>query len=388
MPKQLLLLVIINNFSDSLELQIIDINNATIEELYSIPLLTSEDIEKIIKKRPYKNFKELAESLSLSKLEAEILKNYIYVSKKKNYSLKILLSSKYDSSINLKQSIRLEYNNIMLHSYMEKIYIGYKRVYFGNLRISKGLGLMGLGYYRANTKTGLYFSNSVGFLFNNKIFNIFADTNKNYAIIYNYNNGYFGFLGKENINLLLNINYKIFSLELLKSPNFLNYAYSINLGNEVTRVNLVYRNILERYWDYVNENEKFYISARIKNSPFRVYSRFSNNYYYHSINYQITDGANTEFRFSKRSYKFEFSNDEGLTFAIFSNYALKIGYKFILVYQYKDITSICDEHIPLYGCYKSLEQNQSYTIAINLKQKFWGAFITKKYLYFYLRLSL
>ncbi|MEO0153763.1 MAG: hypothetical protein ABIL24_08720 [candidate division WOR-3 bacterium] len=383
MPKLLLLLVITETSSDSLEFQTIDINNASYEELYSIPLLTDEDIQKILKQRSYKNFKEFADSLNLSNLEIEVLRNYLFFSKNKEFSSKVLISLKYDSTIDFRHSLKVEYKNLKIYSLRNRIYLGYKKFYFGNVRISKGLGLIGTSYYRTNTKTGIYFSNSIGLIMNFKNFDIFADSNKNYAIIYNYKNSYFGVLGKENLNLFLAMGYKFLLFEVIKSKNYLNYAYSLNFENEKIDAKLVYRNIFEDYWDYSNKTETFFISARIKNYPIRVYSRFSNNYYNHSVNYEITDGSNIELKFSKSYYKFEFSNEEGLKLALFNNKAIKIGYKFFSIYQYKDISTICDEYIPLYGCYKKLEQNQNYIIAIDFKYKFWGAFITRNYAYVY-----
>jgi len=85
MLKPLLLLLITDVSFDSLEIQTIDINNAKYEELNSIPFFTEEDIKKILKQRPYYSFNEFAESLKLSSIEREILRNYIFISKKKIY---------------------------------------------------------------------------------------------------------------------------------------------------------------------------------------------------------------------------------------------------------------------------------------------------------------
>ncbi len=387
MQSLLLLFFIINYFSDSLEYQIIDINNASYEELSSIPFFTDEDIKKILKERPYKSFNEFADSLNLSPLERQALKNYVFVSKAKRNKIGFLISSKYDSILDVRYSTFLSYRDLMLKAYRNKVYLGYKYFYFGNFRISKGIGLISASNYRNNIGTAIYFSENFSAFLNYRKLNIFLDNLKNYLLLYSFRNAYIGFLGKENFNIVFGFNYKFFSIELLKSQNYLNYAYSINFSNEMINIRLSYKRIFENYWDYRDTIENYYIATRFRYSQFSVYSRFSNNYQYHSINYNIIDGSKLELRLSKSSYKLEFENEEGLEFAIFKENAIKIGYKFISVYQYKNISSICDEYIPLYSCYIKLSKNEGYDFAIVYRYKFFGIFATKNYLYFWIKLN-
>ncbi len=387
MQSLLLPFFIINYFSDNLEYQIVDINNASYEELSSIPLITDEDIKKILRQRPYRSFDEFADSLNLTLLERNALKNYVFISRMKRNRIGFLISSKYDSIIELRYSTFLNYKNFTLKVYRNKAYFGYKYFYFGNLRILKGVGLISSGNYRNNLGTSIYFSENFGGFLNYKELNIFLDSSKNYLFLYSFRNNYIGFLGKENFNIVFGFNYKFLSFELLKSQNYLNYAYSLNFSNEMIGIRISYKRSFENYWDYRDTIENYYIATRFRYSQFKFYSRFSNNYQYHSINYNITDGSNLELRLSKSSYKLEFENEEGLEFAIFDENAIKIGYKFISIYQYKDVSSICDEYIPLYGCYVRLSESENYEFAIHLRYKFLSIFATKNYLYFWVRFT-
>jgi hypothetical protein len=57
----------------------IDVNNATFEELKQIPFLSSDDIEKILKYRPFKGYAEFRRTLNLSYREFLLIRPYIII---------------------------------------------------------------------------------------------------------------------------------------------------------------------------------------------------------------------------------------------------------------------------------------------------------------------
>ena len=161
MLKPLLLLLITDVSLDSLEIQTIDINNAKYEELNSIPFFTEEDIKKILKQRPYNSFNEFAESLKLSSIEREILRNYIFISKKEKKFINFIISFNYDSILNYKFRANLKYKEFSLKFSENYFLLGYQNFYFGNFYISKGLGLISRAYFKNSINNGFYFYNNL-----------------------------------------------------------------------------------------------------------------------------------------------------------------------------------------------------------------------------------
>ncbi|MEO0223506.1 MAG: hypothetical protein ABIL76_00235 [candidate division WOR-3 bacterium] len=377
MLKPLLLLLITNASFDSLEIQIIDINSAKYEELNSIPFFTDEDIQKILKQRPYHSFNEFAESLNLSSIEREILRNYIFISKKEKKFINFIISFNYDSTLNYKLRANLKYREFSLKFSESYFLLGYQNFYFGNFYISKGLGLISKVYFKNNINNGIYFYNNLALLFKFKNFEVFFDTLRNYLLSYNFRNSFISILGNEKPSFVISNNLSVFSFEILLSKH-LNYAYGINLKNDFIYLKLIFRKLLDTSWNYSNTSEKFSIYLKFKNYPITISSNFSNTYQYHSINYKITDGSNLEFRISEYYYKIQFENEEGLKISIFRDNAIKIGYKFISIYQYRNLNSICDEYKPLFGCNVQLNENENYQLAIDFKYKFIRLFLTNK----------
>lgn len=387
MLKPLLLLLITDVSFDSLEIQTIDINNAKYEELNSIPFFTEEDIQKILKQRPYQSFNEFAESLKLSSIEREILRNYIFISKKENKAFNFLIAFNYDSNLIYKFRINLKYNNFSVKFSERYFFLNYQNFYFGNFYISKGLGLISRSYFKNSINNGFHFYNNLALFLKFKNFEFFADSLKNYLFCYNFKNSFISIFGNENPSFIISSNLNFFSFELLLSKH-LNYAYGINLKNEFFYVKLIFKKLLDTSWIYSNVDEKFSIYLKFKNYPFTISSSFSDYYQYHSINYQITDGSNIEFRISRYYYKIQFENEEGLEISVFKDNAIKIGYKFISIYQYKNLNSICDEYKPLFGCRVKLDENSNYQLAIDFKYKFIRLFLTNQQQFLSLRLKI
>jgi len=380
MLKPLLLLLITDVSLDSLEIQTIDINNAKYEELNSIPFFTEEDIKKILKQRPYNSFNEFAESLKLSSIEREILRNYIFISKKEKKFINFIISFNYDSILNYKFRANLKYKEFSLKFSENYFLLGYQNFYFGNFYISKGLGLISRAYFKNSINNGFYFYNNLALFLKFKNFEAFLDTLRNYLLSYNFRNSFISVLGNEKPSFVISNNLNVFSFEILLSKH-LNYAYGINLKNEFVYLKLIFRKLLDTSWIYSNVNEKFSIYLKLKNYPFTISSNFSNNYQYHSINYQIIDGSNFEFRISRYYYKIQFENEEGLRISIFKDNAIKISYKFISIYQYKNLNSICDEYKPLFGCDVKLAENENYQFAIDFKYRLIKLFLTNQQLF-------
>ncbi|MCS7245680.1 MAG: helix-hairpin-helix domain-containing protein [candidate division WOR-3 bacterium] len=389
MPKLLLLLIFTEYTLDSLNLQIVNINSASYSEISSLPFLTEEDIQKIIKQRPYRSFDEFADSLNLSSFEREIIKNFVYIPKtKRSYKFSFLFTSKYDSSLDIRYKTSFIYRDLELKVLRNKAIFRYKSLYFGNFKIAKGLGLISSTFYRNNIYTNTYFDNALSFLIAYRNFEIFIDSSLNYFFGYNFENFYLSALGNRSLNGLIGLKYGFFHAEFLFSNKLIGYAYRLYLKNDIASISLTYKNLKENIWDFSRKDEKFSISSRFKYLPLVIYSKFSNNYQTHSINYSITDGTRLELRISKASYKFEFNNEEGLKIGIFKERAIKIGYKFVSIYQYNNISSICDEYIPLHGCYISLNKNNNYQFAINLDYKFIRIFYSYNLFFLTLKYSL
>jgi hypothetical protein len=387
MLKPLLLLLITDVSFDSLEIQTIDINNAKYEELNSIPFFTEEDIKKILKQRPYYSFNEFAESLKLSSIEREILRNYIFISKKEKKFINFIISFNYDSNLNYKLRGNLKYKEFSLKFSESYFLLGYQNFYFGNFYISKGLGLISKAYFKNSINNGFYFYNNLALFLKFKNFEVFFDTLRNYLLSYNFRSSFISVLGNEKPFFVISNNLNVFSFEILLSKH-LNYAYGINLKNEFIYVKLIFRKLLDTFWIYSNGDEKFSIYLKFKNYPITISSNFSDSYQYHSINYQITNGSNLEFRISGYYYKIHFENEEGLKISIFKDNAIKIGYKFISIYQYKNLNSICDEYNLLFGCNVKLDENSNYQLAIDFKYKFIRLFLTNQQQFFSLRLKI
>lgn len=388
MPKLLLLLVFTEYTLDSLNFQIVNINNASYREISSLPFLTEDDIQKILKQRPYRSFDEFADSLNLTSFEREIIKNFVYIPKsEKNFKFSFLYTAKYDSSIDMRYKTSMLYRDFQLKAHRNKLIFKYKNLYFGNFKIAKGLGLISSAFYRNNIHTNTYFDNTISFFATYRNFEIFVDSSLNYFLGYNFENFYLSLLGNRNLNGLIGLKYGFFHAELLFSNKLIGYAYRFYFKNDIASLSLIYKNLKENIWDFSRKDEKFSISSRFKYSPFTIYSRFSDSYQTHSINYNITDGAKLELRISKTSHKIEFSNEEGLKIGIFKERAIKIGYKFVSIYQYNDINSICDEYIALYGCHISLNKSGNYQFAINLEHKFVKLFYSYNLLFLTLKYS-
>lgn len=297
----------------------IDINNATFEELKQIPFLSIDDVEKILKYRPFKGYGEFRRVLNLSYREFLLIRPYIIIPQRQfkgyfsaqggiqflsNVDRNLDNNTIFDSILNkvsdysldariyyMNYALRIKnynltdtilLNNDTIINYQNRIRFVFNA--FSNdmaFRIGNFSPRIGFGsisyrprYYFLYFPSFNFPSSNLSIEYRYKFLGIFIDTTKNFFIYSNYKNFYVGFIRGyyESFWSFLDLRpISKFSISLEGSYGSQGYSYGYTLSYRDRGIFIFYNQNFYRgskLWQYIHWSDSSFLYIYFSFFPF------------------------------------------------------------------------------------------------------------------------
>ena len=383
-----------NSIEDTLynELEQVDVNTASRQDLLSIPFLTDAEVDSIIRYRPFSSVEEIARLLHLSPIETRILGRYIILShidtsKKSDRNNRWYISTWTTVWADTAWSWGVRY--LLQGGWGEwrgrfrgrgdtvTFILSGAGLYFGNFRIAYSSGLLGSSYLRASSGISIRSYRSLSLMFNRRGFTGLVDSSGNFLLFYRRKMGavepWVGFVGNGKVGLYGGIDLGLLGGEVVFRDGISGYGYYVRFNAPMVYARIIYRRVMESFWSYADTGIYFSAYSRLRMGPFTFRGYLSNRYYYQTVSYRVSSSASMEMRVSSSSYRISFRNREPLEASWIHGRcgdAISLRYRFFRVIYYDTHCSmyVYGSYIPLMGTGISLKgKGVAYIINLNLK---------------------
>ena len=372
----------------------IDINSASLEELKQIPFLSSDDIEKILKYRPFKGYTEFRRALNLSYREFLLIRPYIIILPKsfngyfsayggaqilsdvnRNLNNNTILDSILNKVSDYGLDVQLYYkhyafrvrdynltdttflNNDTIINYQNRFRFVFN-AFLSDMAFRIGNFAPRIGYGAISYRPRYYFlylpsfnfpSSNLSIEYRYKFLGIFIDTTKNFFIYSNYKDFYFGFIKGYYESFWSFLNFKFFqrfSFCLEGSYGRDGYSYGYSLIYRDRGIFIFYNQNFYRgsqLWKYTYWSDSSFLYVYLSFFPFDLRMNMRGDRGSINISYELSSYSYIIFRHYRHpffnSYQISFNQTRGLFLSgekVKNGAILTIGYNLQLGRRYED----------------------------------------------------